>query len=867
MMLASNVYSPFKFLDSFKKDDFDIFFGRDKESVNLFELYRDTSLIILHGPSGSGKTSLIQCGLLNRLRINNDAIFSIRRNNNIVVSFTEKVFGIVNQDNPSLRQNDSNLVKGYLELVEGYHSNIGALDILDDRVIDLEEQVSKLRQEQYYYSKKVDLENTIGVQKEQQIVGNIEEKELEIEQILDQKQKLQKDFAERENQIEDALGSIKKYFEAMFKKAGGVPLVIFDQFEELFVYGSKDEIKKFGLVLKLIFDSNIPLNIVISLREEYFGHLDLFQSYIPNIFYKKIRLSHPNRETIKEIIYKSFDRFNINQVKDFTDINAGQTLSEEEKIKRIDLIIDKITITEDNMISYHLPFLQVYLDRLYKVDYRKTYGNGIPEMVRQTYGKYLPLEFNVSEIVEFGEIKNVLERYIQEINDELIENSENKLDNKSIHKNAVIKFLRHFKTKEGIKKRVPLRIEDHRYLITDIDLLNKIQQDIWGIVNETEYGGTISEMIEKLAENRILNVSSDHVELSHDIIARVISNRKIEEDFLALIRDNFNSSFGIYEKGKDANNLLTEQQLLRIYQYQQYVITDENADRLAQKNEFFLASRKKVDIKNRKEIREKEEQNEKLNAANLRLENVIKEKSRQYIKGKTYFNWAKAVSIIMLVTLISTLYFFYENKRNKEIIQGELDNQERQNKVINDQLTQLSKIKSESDSIKNVLSATIIKLENSLDSIESKKNPKNANSSNTSPENVIKPTTPEMIQVAYTKNIKTNRIIAQATNSRYLVAVYGPNVPMEDLKILEEKLSGAGYSLNTGSVLTYKPSLLATTSTVFYYSDNSISKANDLVKWLEKETQTKFNVQRGSGLGVIKGQENNTFFIHYINPY
>ncbi|MFN8346712.1 MAG: WG repeat-containing protein [Spirosomataceae bacterium] len=55
--------SPFKFLDPFTLADRDVFFGRDKEIKELYQLVFKTPLLLIYGLSGTGKTSLIQCGL------------------------------------------------------------------------------------------------------------------------------------------------------------------------------------------------------------------------------------------------------------------------------------------------------------------------------------------------------------------------------------------------------------------------------------------------------------------------------------------------------------------------------------------------------------------------------------------------------------------------------------------------------------------------------------------------------------------------------------------------------------------------------------------------------------------------------------
>ena len=78
-----NPKSPFKFLDSYTKNDRDIFFGRDMETDRLYELVFETKLILVYGQSGTGKTSLIQCGLSNRFKASDWFDIYIRQKGNI----------------------------------------------------------------------------------------------------------------------------------------------------------------------------------------------------------------------------------------------------------------------------------------------------------------------------------------------------------------------------------------------------------------------------------------------------------------------------------------------------------------------------------------------------------------------------------------------------------------------------------------------------------------------------------------------------------------------------------------------------------------------------------------------------------------
>ena len=73
--------SPFKFLDPFTKDDKDIFFGRDAEIDQLYEMVFESNLLLVYGESGTGKTSLVQCGLSSRFSDTDWLSILVRRGN------------------------------------------------------------------------------------------------------------------------------------------------------------------------------------------------------------------------------------------------------------------------------------------------------------------------------------------------------------------------------------------------------------------------------------------------------------------------------------------------------------------------------------------------------------------------------------------------------------------------------------------------------------------------------------------------------------------------------------------------------------------------------------------------------------------
>ncbi|MDX1477253.1 MAG: ATP-binding protein [Saprospiraceae bacterium] len=83
--------NPFKFLDSFEKADKDRFFGRDKETGQLFNAVHASNLVLVYGGSGTGKTSLVMCGLANQFHDTDWLPLLVRRSSNINKSLQDQL--------------------------------------------------------------------------------------------------------------------------------------------------------------------------------------------------------------------------------------------------------------------------------------------------------------------------------------------------------------------------------------------------------------------------------------------------------------------------------------------------------------------------------------------------------------------------------------------------------------------------------------------------------------------------------------------------------------------------------------------------------------------------------------------------------
>jgi AAA+ ATPase superfamily predicted ATPase len=192
--------SPFKFLDSYTKEDREIFFGRDREIEELYQRVFDSRLLLVYGVSGTGKSSLIHCGLANKFHETDWLPLVIRRGGNIVESMAAviKAVSITTQEGQFLMP------------------------------VHFKKAIRSL--------------------------------------YLD-------------------------YYKPVF--------FIFDQFEELFIFGSKEERRAFIHIVKSLIESDLQCRLIFVMREEYMAGVTEFEKFIPTFFANRVRIekmSHRNAQ-------------------------------------------------------------------------------------------------------------------------------------------------------------------------------------------------------------------------------------------------------------------------------------------------------------------------------------------------------------------------------------------------------------------------------------------------------------------------------------------------------------------------------------------------------------------------------------------
>ena len=588
-----SIPSPFKFLDSYQQTDWDKFFGREKETKNLIQAFRKSSLVVLYGPSGSGKTSLINCGFFKKLKIDNRAIVEIRRGSKgLIHSIAHQFF------------KDTTQQDRFCEILSQLQANTtskkelkGEVQLLDQKIIQEEAKYQRgdLSREQLR-------ENIDSIKKEQSIpTSNYTQLQEEVQLW------------------EEELLQMMSQFQAAFN---GVPYLIFDQFEEIFTSGKEEEEVQFGVLLNIIFKNNLSLKLLLSLREEYFSKLKRIEQYLPQILFSNCLVDNPSRNTIYQIIEKSFEKFKINQVFDKDKPNGGELLSPEEKNKRIDHIIEQLESKDENQNRFFLPFLQIYLDKLYKEDFKVSHPDqiGNPDAAKN----YLPIEFELSEIEEFGDIKKILNEYITDTNEILVKGKNRIRGRLQSGDNIAIKFLRIFCNEDNTKKRIPTERKEingqatkYHYEILEEAIKHEIQLSIWGKENYTLYQKEISKIIQALTDYKLIKYNDGHTELNHDVLAKVVNEFQIERPLEAIFRDRFISDFEVYQNNDQKEDYYLKESDVAKYQSEiDYILSDFDDDRRDSKTKFWDNSKQKIKEERQRKLKEQEKQINRLRSRN-----------------------------------------------------------------------------------------------------------------------------------------------------------------------------------------------------------------------------------------------------------
>lgn len=423
--------SPFKFLDSYTKEDRDIFFGRDREIEELYQKVFESKLLLVYGVSGTGKSSLINCGLANKFQETDWLPLLIRHGGNVLDSMASAI-----------------------------------------------QMASLTKQENKFTTP----------------------------------------------------GDFKKGVRSLYLDHYKPVYFIFDQFEELFIFGTKEEDEDIIRVLKPLLESEIQCKFIFILREEFLGWLSTFEKSIPGFFSNRMRVEKMDIGKARQVIEGPCALYNI-------DIDEGFA----EKM------LEKLCPPKESEIE--LTYLQVYLDKIF----RMVTGDARVELTSVT--------FKVSDLDKAGNVYDILGSFLDEQISQLPDPE------------LAMTVLKAFVSARGTKR--PASIEE----------ISEYAQSTGKRIDEK----TISDLLISFVNLRILQEKGkdEKYELRHDAIAsKIFEKITLVEKELMEIRQLIENAFNSWEK---RGVLLSADDLQYIAPYESRLYLPDNYHKFIERSKKHLA--------------------------------------------------------------------------------------------------------------------------------------------------------------------------------------------------------------------------------------------------------------------------------------
>lgn len=277
--------------------------------------------------------------------------------------------------------------------------------------------------------------------------------------------------------------------------------LIFDQFEELFISGDLSEQTAFFDLLNALYASPASVKLLLVIREDYIAYLYPYEDSLPNLFDFRLRLEPMSEKNLQAVIAG-------------TCLAAGIQLKEEEKT--VQLIIDNNKSPKN---PFQLPYLQVYLDRLWRT-----------VKARQTTHETTPIIFDPTLVASVGKIEDVLTLFV----DDQIEEVNGQLSDEE--RPSVKRVLETLVTYEGTRRECSVAT----------------------LATETGFNTNLIRQVGTALEaSRILQCDDWVYELAHDSLAKVIDKgRSTEQRQINSILQRLNEAWQEYTSNDKAEELL-----------------------------------------------------------------------------------------------------------------------------------------------------------------------------------------------------------------------------------------------------------------------------------------------------------------------
>ncbi len=296
--------------------------------------------------------------------------------------------------------------------------------------------------------------------------------------------------------------------------------LIFDQFEELYILGNKEEQDTFVDTVKELLRVEQPVKLIISIREEYLGYLYEFEKAVPELLRKKLRVEPMNLDKVRTVVQK---------IGTAPNTNVRLQTGEEDAIA--EQIFEKIK-GEAKKLSIPLPYLQVFFDKLYL-------------QITNDESRQDTAIISLDSLQQMKDIDNVLRDFLDEQVVRMARDFSQEPD-------QIWRFLSPFVTLEGTKEPLALA-----------DLQNRFQDTPASVTQE---------ILQAFQKSRILrfNESEQLYEIAHDSLALQIHAKRSNEEIAILeVQRLIKSQMALKE---EARAYLPEDQLELVALYREKLI-------------------------------------------------------------------------------------------------------------------------------------------------------------------------------------------------------------------------------------------------------------------------------------------------------
>ena len=298
--------------------------------------------------------------------------------------------------------------------------------------------------------------------------------------------------------------------------------LVFDQFEEIFTLGTHEERLQFFTDIQKLLEKPLPCKIILSMREEYIGHLYEYEPVLPTLFDKRFRVEPMKDATVRDVIVQMCD--------------AGDVTLEHGK----DTAAQILQQVKEGKQAAHLPYLQVYLHYLYEKA-TSDVGTQNPKLNPQN-----PI-FTEGVVNAVGKLGNVLKRFIES----QLEAAQTYFATLGLPNDFAARMLDEFATDEGTKQSRKA-LELSKALNTE--------------------GGKVRTALNYFSEGKLLRADEDDVERYepvHDVVAKQIHELRSAEDkeFKAFARQLQLAHEAWVRDGKPTQRLLNELDLSKVAIY------------------------------------------------------------------------------------------------------------------------------------------------------------------------------------------------------------------------------------------------------------------------------------------------------------